>query len=148
MAFHRKRFQATGADANPSLQVATTGLPHHTRFVAIGAHGFKHTGLGLIKIQETISRITIPSVEQDIDVTTPPLRARSTVPLLRVRNHPRSTPVLRSWSACEPVNQADKMEIIRHARQLPLDRMQGEKESAVRHGSENEVEGCSYAIDF
>jgi hypothetical protein len=46
------------------------------------------------------------------------------------------------------VNQADEVEIIRHTRQLLADGMQSEKESAVRHGRENEVEGCREAIDF
>jgi hypothetical protein len=53
-----------------------------------------------------------------------------------------------SWSACGAVNQTDEVEIIRHTRQLAADSLQGEKESAVEHGSKNELEAPCLKITF
>jgi hypothetical protein len=41
---------------------------------------------------------------------------------------------------------SDEVEIIRHAHQLPVDRMQGEKESAVRHGPKDVVKGWRQSV--
>jgi hypothetical protein len=46
------------------------------------------------------------------------------------------------------VNQTDEVEIIRHTLQLATDRLQGEKESAIQHGNENELEALCLKISF
>jgi hypothetical protein len=143
------RLQARGADANPSLQMARASFQNHARLVALSTHGFENMWSVLIEIEKNIASIALAAVRQQIHVKTLTVTCSQ-------KAHYRCTRKISgcphsfswSWPACDPVNQANEVEIIRHTRQLLADGMQGEKESAVRHGRENEVEACREAIDF
>jgi hypothetical protein len=143
------RFEATGADANPSLQTAGASLENHTRLMAIGAHGLENARAGLIEIEENIPGIAMAAVGQEIHVEA------LTVACTQILHHSCTyqvtgcpQPFSWSWSACGAVNQTDEVEIVRHTRQLAADNLQGEKESAVEHGSEDELEAPCLEITF
>ena len=115
----------------------------------MSTHGFQNMWSGLIEIEKNITSIALAAVRQQIHVKTLTVACSQKAHYSYTRQisgcpHSFSW----SWSACDPVNQANEVEIIRHTRQLLADGMQGEKESAARHGRENEVEGCRNAIDF
>ena len=44
-----RRFQGTGAETNPGLQMAGTGLHHHTRVMPVGAHDLHDHRIGAIR---------------------------------------------------------------------------------------------------
>ena len=46
------------------------------------------------------------------------------------------------------VDQTDEIEIIRHARQLAANSLQGKKESALKHENENELEAPCTRSNF
>jgi len=143
------RLQANGADANPSLQMAGTSLEHHARLMTIGPHGFENTRAGLIEIEENIAGIARPAVGEEVQVKT--LTVACAQKTHHCSTHQLSgspQPFSWSWPACAAVNHTDEVELIRHPRQLAADSVQGKKESAVEHGTENEPGSLRLEISF
>jgi len=143
------RLQANGADANPSLQMAGTRLEHHARLMTIGPHGFENTRAGLIEIEENIAGIARPAVGEEVQVKT--LTVACAQKTHHCSTHQLSgspQPFSWSWPACAAVNHTDEVELIRHPRQLAADSVQGKKESAVEHGTENEPGSLRLEISF
>src|SRR6516165_3551944 len=143
------RLQARGADANPSLQMAGAGLEHHTWFMTVGPHGFENTGAGLIEIEENIAGIARPAVGEEVHVKT--LTVACAQKMHHCSTHQLSgspQPFSWSWPVCAAVNHTDEVEMVRHPGQLAADSVQGKKESAVEHGTENEPGSLRLEISF
>ena len=143
------RFQWCRADANPSLEMARAALKHHTRLMAIGLHELKGIGSGVIEVDQNVASVALLGIGQKIYVITLMVTCaqkahhRSTHQLTRI-------PKTFSWTrlSCGAVNQADKVERIRHGRELTADSVQGKKESAIEHRDENAIEAPRYYNDF
>lgn len=63
-----RRFQRTGAEADPSLQMAGAGLQHHTRSMPIGTHALHHRRFGSIEVDENVTRVLVSGIGLNIDV--------------------------------------------------------------------------------
>src|SRR6516165_9466341 len=143
------RLQARGADANPSLQMAGAGLEHHTWFMTVGPHGFENTGAGLIEIEENIAGIARPAVGEEVHVKT--LTVACAQKMHHCSTHQLSgspQPFSWSWPVCAAVHHTDEVEMVRHPGQLAAAGVQGKKESAVEHGTENEPGSLRLEISF
>jgi hypothetical protein len=143
------RFQGSGANANPSLQMARASLQHHTRLMAIASHERKKLGSGVIQVEENIAGIAMLGIGQKINIMTLQVACAE-------KAHHRSAcqqsriPNSFSWTrfSGETMNQPDKVEIIRHGRELAAHRMPGKKESAIAHEHENATEASRDYNDF
>jgi hypothetical protein len=95
----------------------------------------------VIQIEENVAGVTLLGVGQKIYVKTLMVACaqkayhRSTHQLTSIPK-----PFSWTWLTCGAVNQADKVEIIRHGRHLAADGVPGKEESAIAHGHENAIE--------
>ena len=135
------RFQRSGADTNPSLEVPRAGLKHHTRLMPISSHPRQHITGGLIQVQKNIAGVVILGEGEKINVKA--LKVACTQ-----KAHYRSPQQLTNiphsfaWTrpSCEAMDQANEIELIRHRRQLAMNCMRGNEESAIVHGHEDAQE--------
>jgi len=143
------RFQGSGADTNPSLQMARASLQHHTRLMAIGSHERKNRGSGMIQVEENIASVALLGIGQKINIM--PLKVacaekahhRSACQLTCIPNSFSGT-----RSSGEPMNHAEEIEIIRHGRELTAHSVPGKKQSAIAHGHDNAIEASRDYNDF
>jgi hypothetical protein len=143
------RFQWSGTDANPSLKTARASLQDHTRLMAIASHERKNLGSDMIQVKENIAGVAMLSIGQEINIMTLQVACaekahhRSARQLTRIPNP-------FSWKrfSGEAMNQTDKVEVIRHGRELAANRMPGQKKSAIAHGHENAIEASRDYNDF
>jgi hypothetical protein len=144
-----ERFQGGSADMNPGLEMARASLKHHTRLMPMGAHARQCIGRGVIQIEENITSIGIFGVGEQIDIKA----LKIACPQKAQYRSPRQLPQIPhsfTWAgpSCVAMDQANQIEIIRHGRQLPTDRVQREKESAIEHEAENATEAPRAYNDF
>ena len=122
------RFQGSGADTNPSLEVPWAGLKHHTRLMPMGSHPRQNPGGGLIQVQQNIASVAILGVGENIDIKALKIataqKAQHRCPG-QMAHIPHSFP----WASpsCAAMDQANEIEIIRHGRQLAANCVQGQK---------------------
>ena len=127
-------FQRTGAEANPSLQMAGAGLQNHTRIMPIGTHALHHRRFGSIEVDENKACVPISGVGLNIDVASFAIASTQKsdgVCIYQLRRRPK--PFSRKCSPCFVVNQTDQVQLVRHRRQLPANGVPGKKKSAVVH---------------
>jgi len=142
-------FQGSGADTNPSLQMARASLQHHTRLMAIASHERKNRGSGVIQVEENVAGIALLGIGQKINIMS--LQVASAE-----KAHHRSacqmTCIPNSFSRTrfsgEAMNHADEIEIIRHGRELTAHSVPGKKKSAIAHGHDNAIEASRDYNDF
>jgi len=135
------RLQGSGADMNPSLEMARAGLEHHTRLMAMGSHSGQHIGRGMIQVKENIAGVAILGIGEKIDVKA--LKVACAQEAQHRSPHQMSHiphSFTRARPSCGAVDQANEIELIRHRRQLAAHCMRGDEESAIRHGHENAAE--------
>ena len=68
----QRRFQARGAEANPSLQMAGAGLQHHTRIMPVGTHEFHNHPIDAIQVDQNVACVLVAGVGLDVNVAAPP----------------------------------------------------------------------------
>jgi hypothetical protein len=73
----RCRLQRSGAEANPTLQMAGAGLYHHTGVISVGAHEAHRRRIGTIQIHQSVARVLVFGVRVNVHVAPPQLRVRS-----------------------------------------------------------------------
>ena len=127
------RFQWGSADADPSLEVAGTGLEHDTGLMPVYAHVLEYVRGGVIQVKEDVARITAFGVGPEVNVEAEAVvRAQKThhVVARQLLRGPQT--LSRSWSTSDGMDQADEIGLIRHRCQLATDGLLGEK-FAIEH---------------
>src|SRR5215469_9287510 len=133
------RLQRRGADANPSLKVAGTGLEHDTGLMSVNAHVLEYVRSGVIQVEEDVACVAVFGVRPEIDVEAQAVVCAQglhhSVPRQLLRGPQRSC---RSWFTFDAVDEANQIELIRHCRQLAIDGLVSER-FAIEHGAEHEL---------
>jgi len=135
------RFQGGKADANPSLEMARAGLQHHTRLMAMVSHARQYLGRSMVQVEENVAGVAIVGVRKQINIKAMQIACAQKVQH-RCPHQLTHIPHSFTWAgpACGAMDQANEIEIIRHSHQLAPDRMRGQEESAIEHGTENAAE--------
>lgn len=143
------RFQGSGAEANPSLQMARARLQDHTRLMAMAAHERKNRGSGVIQVQKNIAGVAMLGIGQEINIMTLQVACAEKAHHRSARQQTR-IPNPFSWTrfSGEAMNHADEIEIARHGRELTAHGVPGQKKSAIAHGHENAIEASRDYNDF
>src|SRR5580704_10267162 len=129
-------FQWTGAETDPSLQVARAGLQNHTRRVPMGAHGLPHLWLRGVEVDKNVAGVLLPGVGVEINIAALAVAGAQKPDGRGARQLPCAPqPLSRESASALSVNQADQIQFVRHGRQLLRNGMPGQKESPVVHGS-------------
>jgi hypothetical protein len=142
-------FQPRGAEVNPGLQMAGAGLDHHARVMPVGAHGLHHGGRGLIEVDENVARVPVAGVGLQVDLASLAVAGPQKAGDGRVSQLSGCPqPFAGHRPAGVVVNQTDQVQLVGHRRELPPNRLQGEKESAVVHDRHLAVEPNRRTMDF
>ena len=102
---------------HPGLQVAGTGLEHHTGFMPLGRHGREDRGLGTAQIDQDVTGVLVLGVRVHIDVAALAIArpqkpdGRQTQQLL---GGPQPFP--REGRFGGLVNQPNEIQLVRHRR--------------------------------
>lgn len=144
-----RRLQRRGAEANPSLQMAGTGLHHHTRVMSIGVHPLHHCQIRTVQVDENIAGVLVSGARLDVHVAS-----------FRVTNaqkpDDRCAPQLvccpqpLTWkgTACWLVNQTDQVQFVGHRSELAADRPPSQKKSTVVHDRNFAIEATRRTINI
>ena len=125
--------QGRGADVNPGLQMAGTGLEHQAGTMPMVAHAVEDAGIGTVEIEQDIARVLVEVVRVNIDIESLAVADAQEAYVSRMEQLGRSPQALsRQWAAGLVVNQAQAIEVVRHGGELAADGLCGEGKSAVR----------------
>ena len=133
------RLQRRGADADPSLKVAGTGLEYDTRLMPVYAHVLEYVRSGVIQVKEDIACVVAFGIRPEVDIEAQAVVGAQgmhhSVPRQLLRGPQRSC---RSWFTCDAMDQANQIELIRHCHQLAMDSLVSER-FAIEHGAKHEL---------
>jgi hypothetical protein len=142
------RLQRRGADPDPSLEVARTGLEHDTGLMPVDAHLLEHVRAGVIQVEEDVARVAPFGVRPEVYVEAQAVVCAQKTHYSVVGQLMRGPqPLSRSWSTSDRMDQANHVNLIRHRRQLATDGLLGE-EFAVEHAAKHELGACFPTTDF
>lgn len=129
------RWDGSGADLHPGLEMTGAGLENHAGLMPMGAHGGEDAGAGLIQIDEHVAGILLVGVGVEVDVTAFAVATAQEShggSLGEQSSGPEA--FSRGWSSSGLVNQTDEIEFVGHGRELSADGLQSQEESAIKHG--------------
>ena len=128
------RLQRRGTETNPSLQMASAGLHHHTGVMSVGAHEVDDRRISTIQIDQNIAGVLVSSIGVNVHVT--PLAVASAQEAdgrgaCQLGCCPK--PFSRKRATCLLVNQTDQIKFVGHRRHMATDGLPSQKESTVVH---------------
>ena len=128
------RLQRRGTETNPSLQMASAGLHHHTGVMSVGAHEVHGGPIGMIQIDQNVAGVLVSRIGVNVHVA--PLAVASTQKAdssgaSQLGCGPK--PFSRKRATCLLVNQTDQIKFVGHRSQLATDGLPGQKESTIVH---------------
>jgi hypothetical protein len=128
-------FDRAAADLDPSLEIVRTSLKYHAGFVTSGPHGLDDGWVAVIQVNEDVAGIAPLCIGMDVHVAAFPV-ADAQEPDGGRMNQLGSGPQPLSGEGPSGVgmNETDKIEVVRHSRELASDGLQSEIESEVEHG--------------
>jgi hypothetical protein len=126
--------QRIAADLHPGLQVAGTGLEHHTRFVPLGGHGSDHRGAGMVQVDQDVAGVVVLGVGVKVDIAAlliAPAQEANGGQMGQLVRSPQPFSGERSFSGV--MNQPNEIQLVRHGRELAANGLSGEQESPIEH---------------
>jgi len=130
------RFQRRCADVNPSLQVSRAGLQHNARMRSVITHPAENVGFSAVEIEQNVAGVAVVGVGLDEDVAALAVaHAEESYGRWIDQLGSRPQPLAGKRSARVIVNQTDQVQIVRHPRKLPTDRLRREHSSAIDHAA-------------
>ena len=144
-----RRLQGGSAEMNPGLQVSGAGLHDHTGIMPLGVHGGHGRRSRAIQVDENVAGIMLAGIGLHIDIAT--FAVAHTQEADRGRagqllGCPK--PFTRERLSGPVMDQADQVQITGHGGELSANAVQGEKETAVFHDRNLEVETNRRTMNF
>jgi hypothetical protein len=143
------RLQRRGAEMDPSLEMAGTGLDDDTRMMPVGAHGLHYGRLGVIEVDENVAGVVVAGVGVKVDVAAVAVAASQESDDCWSRQLISRPESFAGHCPSSPVvNQADLVQLVGHRRELPANGPPGEKKSVVFHDCNLAIETNRRTMDF
>src|SRR5713226_5438727 len=131
-------FQRLSAHPNPGLEmrnartVAGAGFHHHTRLVTMGPHGFEDCRISLVQIEEDVAGVVLKGRGMEIDVISLAIASPQKSHGGAIGNLGSGPKTIAGKNLSGMVvNQTEQIKVAGHRRQLPLNSLQREEESAI-----------------
>ena len=130
----QSRLQGLSADVQPSLQMASAGVQHNARFESITTHRFQHGRGRCVEVEQNVAGVPNLGVGMQVDITSFAITQAEKANGSRARQLSGAPqPLSREGAAGGVMNQTDKVEIMRHGRELAANGVRGKEKSAIQH---------------